>query len=228
MAKAIFVGAGKDYADIKSAIKNANSNDIIVIDSGIYEENIIINKFVHLRGNTDNPEKGEVIIHGSNDIPVVFNYLPNEKELIYLEGLQFERDDGPCQKLCLIANSNSNLSIIFNRCRILGGSAQYPISISNNVYTDNVVIEHCYLQRGEAHLSRFIYKYNNYSKITKTELNTSFAATFCKNRPNKVDVVTIPTLNYGPAYGSYYNQIPARSLKLPSLWQRIKNKLGFK
>jgi pectin methylesterase-like acyl-CoA thioesterase len=60
MAKVIFVGVKKDYNKIQQAINNAENNDIIAIDSGIYKENIIVDKLVHLRGNTDSPEKGEV------------------------------------------------------------------------------------------------------------------------------------------------------------------------
>jgi len=228
VAKAIFVGIKKDYANIQSAVKEAKSNDVIVIDPGIYKENVIVNKLIHLRGNTDRPEKGEVVIHGGNDVPVVFNYLPDEKELIYLEGLQLARNEGSCQKLCLIANSNFNLSVVFNRCRILAGSVQYPVSISNSMHIDNVIIEQCYLQRGQAHLSRFNYKNNSYSAIIKTELNTSFAINLCKDRPNEVDVVREPTAGYGPEYGSYYKEAPEYGLRLFFLWRKIKKKIRLK
>jgi pectin methylesterase-like acyl-CoA thioesterase len=78
MAKVIFVGVKKeDYNKIQQAINNAENNDIIAIDNGIYKENVIVNKLVHLRGNTNNPEKGEVIIHGGNDIPVVKQIVKN-------------------------------------------------------------------------------------------------------------------------------------------------------
>lgn len=228
MAKAIFVGIKKDYDDIQSAIGNAESDDVIVIDPGIYKENVIVNKLIHLRGNTDSPEKGEVVINGGSDVPVVFNYLPDKKELIYAEGLQLIRNEGSCQKLCLIANSNSNLNIVFNRCRILAGSVQYPVSISSNVYTGNITIEQCYLQRGRAYLSRFDYKHNNYSRIIKTELNSSFVINLCKDRPNKVDVVEKPTTGYGPEYGSYYKEAPKYGLRSFFLWRKIKNKIGLK
>lgn len=227
MEKVIFVGVKKDYDNIQSAINNAESDDIIAIDSGIYKENVVVNKLVHLRGNTNNPEKGEIVIHGRNDIPLVFDYLPAQEETIYTEGLELVRNEGSCQKLCLIANSNSDLSIIFNRCRVLGGSVQYPISISNNVYTDEVIIEQCYLQRGRSHLSRFASDRNNYSAIIKTELNTSFVLGLCKDRPNKIDVVERPTHGYGPAYGSYHKQVSEHS-SLFFLWRRMKKKIGLK
>ena len=225
--RAIFVGVKKDYGSVQSAIKDAENGDIIVIDPGIYKENIIVSKLVHLRGNTNNPEKGEVIIHGRNDIPLVFDYLPTQKEMIYTEGLQLVRNEGSCQKLCLIANSNSNLSTIFNRCRILAGNVQYPISISDNVYTNKVIINQCYLQRGRAYLSRFVDVRNNYSVMIKTELNTSFAINLCKNRPNKTDVVERPTYGYGPAYGSYYKQVPEYGLRMFFLWRKMKRKIGL-
>ena len=220
MAKAIFVGGGKKYGSVQLAIDSAKTNDIIIIDPGTYEENVIINKLVHLRGNTNNPEKGEVIIHGNNDIPIVFNYLPDQEETVYVEGLELIRSEASCQKLCLVANSNSNLSIVFNRCRILAGSAQYSIAISSGVCTNNITIKYCYLQRGMAHLVRFTEACNNYSAIIKTELNGSFKSELSKGRPNKIDIVKVPTNRYGPAYGSYYKQIP------DSLWQRIRNKIG--
>lgn len=233
MEKAIFVGVKRDYHKIQAAINNARRNGIIVIDPGIYRENVIVDKLVHLRGNTDSPEKGEVIIHGGNDIPIVFDYLPDKKELIYIEGLQLERNEKSCQKLCLIANSNFNLDITLNRSRILAGSVQYPISISRGAFIGNVVINNCFLQRGEAHFSQFSYKNNSYLSISKTELNTSLALKLCKHRPNKIDVVEVPTEWYGPKYGSYYKQIPEykfleSKLHKFSLWQLIKKKLGLK
>lgn len=239
MEKVIFVGAKKDYGNIRPAISDAESGDVIVIDPGVYEENVVINKLVHLRGNTDNPENGEVVINGRNDIPLVFDYLPDQKETIYTEGLELVRNEGSCQKLCLIANVNPDLSIVFNRCRILAGGVQYPISISDYVYTNKVIIEQCYLQRGRAHLSRFVSARNNYSAIIKTELNTSFALNLCKDRPNKIDVVERPTYGYGPAYGSYHKQIPdykqvldrkqvSKHSSLFFLWRKIKNIIGLK
>jgi len=228
MEKVIFVGVKKDYDKIQSAIKNAESNDIIAIDPGIYRENVIVDKLVHLRGNTDSPEEGEVIIHGGNDIPVVFNYLPDKKELSYIEGLQFERNGKNCQKLCLIANSNFNFSITLNRCRILAGSVQYPISISRAASIGDVSINNCFLQRGEVHFSQFNYKNNSSLSISKTELNTSLALKLCKHRPNKIDVVESPTKWYGPKYGSYYKQIPEHGLRIFFLWRQIKRKIGLK
>jgi len=228
MEKVIFVGVGKDYCNIRSAVSNAESNDIIAIDPGIYKENVIVDKLVHLRGNTNSPEKGEVIIHGGNDIPVVFNYLPTQKELVYLEGLQLVRSEATCQKLCLIANSNFNLSITLNRCRILAGSVQYPIAISRVACTNNIIVDHCFLQRGEAYLSQFNYKNNNYLSMIKTELNASLALKLCKDRPNKIDVVRVSTNGYGPEYGSYYNQVPEYGLRMFFLWRQIKRKIGLK
>jgi len=242
MEEIIYVGNCRDYNKIQPAIKQAKNNAIIVIDPGIYKENVVINKLVHLRGYTDNPEKGEVVIDGGNNIPIVFNYLPDKKETIYVEGLQVIRNEKSCQKLCLIANSNSYLSFVLNRCRILAKSNQYPISISNGVYTDSVIIENCYLQRGEAHLSRFNAVRNKYSAIIKTELNDAFTSILSKDRPNIINVVGSPTFGYGPTYGSYYKPItydrivyeeiiseeeihePELSL---SLWQKIKRIIGL-
>jgi hypothetical protein len=224
MAEMIFVGVKKDYGDIQSAISDAGSDDVIVIDPGIYKENVVMNRLVHLRGNPNSPEKGEVILHGGNNIPVVFDYLPAQEETIYIEGLQIVRNEASCEKLCLIANSNFDLSIIFNKCRILASSGQYPMAISSGVYTNKVIIEQCYLQRGEAHLSRFTDVYNTYSAMIKTELNDSFVSMLCKDRPNKIDVVRTPTPGYGPGYGSYYKQVPEHS-KLFFLWRRLKKRI---
>ena len=227
MAKVIFVGVKKDYDKIQLAINDAESNDIIVIDPDIYRENVIINKLIHLRGNTNNPEKGEVIIHGRDNISIVFNYLPTQEETMYIEGLQIVRNEAKCEKLCLIANSNFDLSVVFNKCRILAGGSQYPIAISSGVYTNKVIIEQCYLRRGEAYLSRFTDVHNTYSAVLKTELNDSFVSMLCKDRPNKIDVVKIPTPGYGPEYGLYYKQIPEHS-KLFFLWRRLKKKISLK
>lgn len=226
--RVIFVGVEKDYGNIRSAIKDAEKDDIIVIDPGIYKENVIINKLIHLRGDTNNPEKGEVVIHGGDDIPLVFDYLPAQEETIYTEGLQLVRNEISCQKICLIANSNSDLSIVFNKCRILAGRVQYSMAISRDTYINRVIIEQCYLQRGQTYLSRFDDRHNNYSTVIKTELNASFATELCTDRPNKIDVVRAPTHGYGPAYGSYYKEAPEYGLRLFFLWRKIKKKIGLK
>jgi len=46
----IEVGDGKEYSCIQDAVNNANEGDKIIVHSGIYEENVIVNKQLTLQG----------------------------------------------------------------------------------------------------------------------------------------------------------------------------------
>ena len=227
MDKVIFVGVKRDYHKIQTAINNAKNNSIIVVDPGVYKENVIVNKLVNLRANTNNPENGDIVIDGGKDIPVVFDYTPDEEEVVYFEGFQLVRREGSCQKACLISNSNFNLSIVFNKNRILANASQYALSISRGVCINKVTIKHCFLQRGEAHIGRFDYKNTNHLSIIKTELDTSTLFKFCKGKPDKLDIVESPKEGYGPKYGEYYMEIPSYTVR-SSILSKIKNFLSSK
>src|SRR5690606_30525659 len=54
------VGPNKLFTTIQSAIDAADINDIILIDEGTYTENLVLNKLVHLKGNTIDPSLVEI------------------------------------------------------------------------------------------------------------------------------------------------------------------------
>jgi len=199
------VGLGRTYTTINSAISVAPGNDdLIVIDPGTYNEDVTINKWVSLLGNTSTPENGDVIINSSyNGYPININYLPSSYETVYIEGIKLTRAYHTWSVNFLISNSNSYLSVYFNRCIIIAGANEYPLD-PNNKILNKFYVENCYLQRGYSHIL-----YGNWNNITesvisKTETNNAYYCYLCTGSPTTLDTVATPTTDYGPAYGSYY------------------------
>jgi len=205
---AIFrVGPSRPYTTINSAIIAAPGNDdLIVIDQGTYNEGVLIDKWVSLLANTQTPENGDVYIYSDyNNRPITISYLPAVNEAIYIEGLKLDRVAHTWDVLVYIINSNANLSIYLNRCWIGdgGSTVMYPIDPVNQPM-NKFYIENCYIENG---YSNIVYaNWNNITEgvISKTETNGAYYCYLCTGSPDTLDTVDTPTVDYGPAYGSYY------------------------
>ncbi len=76
--KTLYVGGSgpNNYSKIQDAINNASNGDTIFVYSGIYYENVVINKSINLFGETkettiiDGEEKGNVIYICGNGVHV--------------------------------------------------------------------------------------------------------------------------------------------------------------
>jgi len=217
---AIFrVGATRTYTTISSAITAApGNNDLIIIDPGTYNEGVTIDKHVSLLGNTFTPENGDVIINApSSSYPININYAPGSAKSVFIEGVKLTRVLSTWSVDFLITNSNSNLSVYFNRCIIIAGTNEYSLD-PNNMALNKFYVENCYLQRGYAHVVYGDWTNISESVISKTETNNAYYCYLCTGTPDTLDTVATPTNGYGPAYGSYYNSIPTGPLFDPNDW----------
>jgi hypothetical protein len=88
------VGTTRIYRTIAEAYYRAYVGDILLIDEGVYREQIsmVSNKYVHLVGNTQNPGLGKVVISPPNETTsrcVTFTDI-TDSTTIYMEGINFK------------------------------------------------------------------------------------------------------------------------------------------
>lgn len=208
----ITVGVGKDYNTISDAVSAASSDDIILIDPGTYDENLVLDKLVHLVGNTDNPENDEVTINLSDTdgtlYAIDFSYAPASAETIYIEGLYLTRAAVDWRRVTTVSTSNANLTIHFNRCKIVkGGTSNQYCFETKNGNLDELYFTNCYLERGYAQLVNTNFNNINYTQLLKCEFNDFTRKYYnCTGSPDVEDLVDTPTVNYGPAYGAWYKK----------------------
>jgi len=202
----IRVGPTRTYTTINSAISAASgTGEVIVIDPGTYNENVTINKWVHLRGKTNNPENGDIIIHSDySGVPIAIDYTPSSSESVFIEGVKLTRTAHTWSVCFLVLNSNSNLSVYLNRCIVIAGGNEYPLD-PNSKILDKFYVENCYVQRGYSHVVYGVWTNMNEVVISKTETNDAYFCYLCSGTPDILDTVATPTVDYGPAYGTYYN-----------------------
>jgi len=208
----IYVGTNGDYSSISSAIDAAVHGDIIAIYPGIYEEYIVINKLVHLRGITNFPQDGEILIQSNNaDQVLSINYTPTSEESMYIEGIEFKKLSTSTWRRVIWVESNANLSLYINRCIVsVAASTQYPIAfVSGQTSDPTLVVEHSKLTRGYAHILQVNWDGMNHDgKIYKVILNNTYYCYSCSGSPSVLDYVTNDiTVGYGPAYGEYYTTL---------------------
>jgi len=113
-ARTIYVGIGTDYSKIQDAIDDASDGDTIFVKSGIYYENIVINKSITLMGEG----KEKTVIRYSKE------YNTSSKNIIFVN-----RDRCTIKEIKIIgAGSYSDITGI-------------EINSSNNIISENVLTD---------------------------------------------------------------------------------------
>ena len=206
----IRVGINRHYETIQDAIDIAVDNDVVLIDPGIYNEDLIIPKLISLRGATTSPEDGDIRIVSYTDAPAIKIRLTDPATAsgtIYIEGLEAETTYGNWTRVVgvkSITADSPNFYLVVNKCRLLCEGKHFPVGMDTNVTKTigGISVENCYLKRGYAHT---IYlNYADSSSVTKTVTNNAFYT--YSGDPDVEDVVFTPTIGYGPNNGEFYNQ----------------------
>jgi len=129
------VGPTRKYPTIMKAYYEAYSGDIILIDEGVYSEQLSVhhNKYVHFIGNTRKPGNGKVIIRPYNEANgncITFSDILVSTP-IYIEGINFKL---PLNSTLppVVALRCPNVNLIFNRC-IINASTKHTYVFDSNI-----------------------------------------------------------------------------------------------
>jgi parallel beta-helix repeat protein len=113
------VGPGGDFSKIADAIANANESDIILVYSGTYTENIVINKSITITGNSSASTQ---IVSADNNVNI--------------SGFNIKNLGGSFA--CIKLNSVDYCQILNNHIEN-GGNSVFLINSNNNIIKDNTV-----------------------------------------------------------------------------------------
>ena len=206
----INVGPLRQYTTIQEAIDAAVDGDMILIEPGTYLENIILNKWVHIKGNSFNPDDVIIISPGSsyNGYPRSFqceiNYPSPLDTPLYIEGVRIDPYGYPWQIGLGLPQSDEHGSgtIIFNRCKFVASSNSYLADRFGYASVPETFIRfvNCDIQRGYAH---FLYMNSPNWSLEKCQLNNSYYCYICTTTPDPNDYVTSSTPGYGAAQGAW-------------------------
>ncbi|OYT30199.1 hypothetical protein B6U98_00235 [Thermoplasmatales archaeon ex4572_165] len=125
------IGGGGDYTSIQDAIDAANVSDIVHVNSGTYNENIIINKSLTLIGEgTSN-----TIINGVGSYTIKISSTNN----VTISNLNINNSGKDLSPLFLRIASDCIISS--NIIRNGDGNGLYLVNSNNNIIRDNTAIE---------------------------------------------------------------------------------------
>ncbi|MEM2781027.1 MAG: NosD domain-containing protein [Candidatus Bathyarchaeia archaeon] len=123
------VGPSESYENIQEAINNANPGDIIHVSSGIYYENIVINKSVTLIGK----DRENTIIDGGG----VGNVISIRASNVSISGFTIRNSDprGGCG---IYADRVGNIVICNNKVESNRIGIQITVSSQNQIYGNTI------------------------------------------------------------------------------------------
>ncbi len=123
------VGPGGDFSKITDAIANANESDIILVSSGTYTENILINKSITITGNGS--ASTQIISADRYD-----NTIEVTADNVNISGFTIKNLGG--DYACVQLNTVNNCQILNNHIEN-GENSIYLINSNNNIIKDNTV-----------------------------------------------------------------------------------------
>lgn len=194
------VGINKEYITVQSAVTAATNNDIILIYPGIYDEIVVVNKIIHLCGNTNNPVSGDVSIVSDYGTPLSINCDAVTSGTIYIEKLKLvTTSTSYIDSSFKIPQSNTNLHLVMNRCVLRAVDMNTTnILFEPSQTCGSIVVSSCYLESTGLHIEYL--NDVNFSSVIKTECNKIFEAG--NGDPIVNDTVNTSTYGYGPNYGN--------------------------
>jgi len=141
---------GADFTSIQDAINYSNHGDIIRVNSGIYNENLIVDKFVSIIGNgsslsiIDGGGRGNVVKLNMDHIHLHGFMIRNSGSQTHHAGLSIESTHNTISNNSFINNSlgiwlfNSRMNTIINNiCSNNSNAGIWLDSSSNNIINNN-------------------------------------------------------------------------------------------
>jgi len=134
-----------DYPTIQEAIDAASDDDIIVVAAGLYEESVVINKSLTLKGaqagvDARTRSGGETIIEPAGEIGI--SILTTADRVVVIDGLTVQNavHGIATPEFGLMA---SNITV--RNVRVLN-SSEFGISLT---FTGNTTVEYCYVENAQ-------------------------------------------------------------------------------
>lgn len=194
------VGVDRPYSTIQAAVDDSETDDSILIDHGVYNESVVINDIINLKGGS--PVPGGVRVVAPDDNPAIRISIEGLAGHIYFESIEAENNIGNWQRAIEIVTpvSCEALYVHVNKCRIIATGRRFCIGMGTNPQFNlgGLYITNCYLERGYAHTGYL--DYINETVVSGTECNNPFLT--YGGDPDYEDTVYVPTVDYGTQYGS--------------------------
>ena len=124
---------GVDYTRIQDAIDNANYGDTVFVYSGVYRENVVVDKSITLKGE----DRYTTIIDGGENGYVIYV----KADGVNISGFTVKNNSSEWEDTGIFIQSNNN-TYTNNIIRNNGGQGIYLIgdSITNNTISNNIII----------------------------------------------------------------------------------------
>jgi parallel beta-helix repeat protein len=195
-AATLYVGGDGpgNYSSVQAAIDNASDGDTVYVYSGIYYENIVIDKMIHLKGE----DKENTILDGC----VIDNVIIITADNVTVTGFTLQRSGDVFPKAGINISSNYN-----NICGNIVKDNFYGVTLfysSNNNISDNDIMnnDHCGIYMSGS--SNNVIKGNNIKGHTYNGIGV-----YDNSNGNNITKNTLMKNNYCGVNirGSYYNNI---------------------
>ncbi len=191
---------GSDFINIQDAINNANNSDTIYIYAGNYNENIILNKSIKLKG----AGYGYTFLNGDGNNHVI-QILSDDTSI---SGLNIEGNRN--SYACIFSNSISNC-IIQENIIIKGGNGIYLVNSKDSIIDNNLVEKNnigIYLSNSDSNfIKNNVIKNNNANGIfinSESNSNIIYINHFSNNIVNNARDLSSNNWNRN-AFGNFWD-----------------------
>lgn len=206
----ITVGPNKDFISITAAITaSSSSGDTIFVYPDTYNEQLYLyNKSINIVGVTDDSSSKDVYVFTYSNYSIdIYNDAGSPKGPIYIEGLYLHCSPGyrPFQfRTNVVLSPRINVSI--NKCCFQCPSGNVIYVPNSQLTYGNVLVQNCRLVEGSTTFSINAQYFGRFDVIKTTV--PVVPVVFQSGDPVIKDYTLYPEVNYGPAYGTYFNPPP--------------------
>jgi len=156
------VGPGMAYSSIQAAINAAQDGDTILIEPGLYQERVNLDKWLTLKGNALTP--ASCIISSLDPLIVAIDHDSPSGNFCRIEGLRIVRPNNGVWDAALVFDRNAltrSGAIVVNRCDIPSGDPERVYNVAYNGDTSagpeqdvRMYFKNCSLNQGIYHFLR--------------------------------------------------------------------------
>jgi len=155
----ITVGASKTYTTITSAVAAANMGDVLLIEPGTYNENIILNKQIHIIGNTSDVVNLPITIYSITVNLDNITWLDNSEPYLLIENTSLKPPYGFFYlSLLLLTGSVGNIKV--HQCTFRYNAA-YTHYINLDGFSATCEFDNCSFDNWQGNLIYVVKSFTN-------------------------------------------------------------------